>query len=84
MRPQALENRQGQRSSRTTHEKSALLAESPRIGRIREDISPGLSMFPFGDYLIFYDIIPNGIWVVHVIHGARDVRRVLALKPIQP
>lgn len=66
------------------HEKSALLAESPRIGRIREDISPGLSMFPFGDYLIFYDIIPNGIWVVHVIHGARDVRRVLALKPIQP
>lgn len=57
------------------HEKCRTLAGSPRAGRIRKDLLPDLYMFPFGNYLIFYDIVPGGIQVVYVIHGARDVRR---------
>lgn len=59
------------------HEKFNVLAHSPHIGRMREDLLPSVYMFPFGNYLIFYDIIPDGIQVVHVVHGARDVRYAL-------
>ncbi len=55
------------------HEKFGILAHSPHIGRVREDLLPGAFMFPFGSYLIFYELIHGGIQVVHVAHGARDV-----------
>lgn len=56
------------------HDKFTTLAHSPRIGRVRDDLLPNLYMFPFGNYLIFYDIVSGGIQVAHVVHGARDVR----------
>lgn len=59
------------------HEKCSLLAHSPRMGRIRDDLAPGLYMFPFGNHLILYDIAPNGIEIVHIMHGSRDVRRAI-------
>ena len=52
-----------------------LLASSPEIGKIREDLAPSVRMFPVGKYLIFYRPIPEGIEVVRVLHGARDLRR---------
>ncbi|MDK9723220.1 MAG: type II toxin-antitoxin system RelE/ParE family toxin [Rhodospirillales bacterium] len=54
------------------------LAHSPLIGRVRDELLPEVRMFPFGNYLIFYDVIQGGIQVVHVVHGARDVRRMFA------
>ncbi len=60
------------------HEKFDSLAHAPRIGRIREDLLPGAYVFPFGNYLIFYEIAQDAIQVIHVVHGARDVRRVLS------
>lgn len=59
------------------HNKFTTLAHSPRIGRVRDDLLPNVYMFPFGNYLIFYDVVSDGIHVVHVIHGARDVYREL-------
>ena len=58
------------------HDKFATLADSPRIGRVRGDLLPDSLMFPFGNYLIFYDIIPDGIQIIHVTHGKRDVPQV--------
>jgi toxin ParE1/3/4 len=60
------------------HKKFDTLARAPGIGRVRQDLLPGLSMFPFGNYLIFYDAVPDGIQIVHVVHGARDVRHVFS------
>lgn len=57
------------------HEKFSILAHSPRIGRVREDLLPSLHMFPFGNYLIFYDVVTDGVQILHVVHGKRDVRR---------
>lgn len=59
-------------------EKCRTLAGSPRAGRVRNELRLNLHMFPFGNYLIFYKVTPNGIQVVHVIHGARDVPRVFS------
>ncbi|MEI7824063.1 MAG: type II toxin-antitoxin system RelE/ParE family toxin [Chlorobiaceae bacterium] len=49
------------------------MADSPHIGRSRTELLAGLSSFPFGRYIIFYLIIPDGIEVVRVLHGTRDI-----------
>jgi len=54
-------------------EKSALLARNPRLGAERSDIRPGLRYFVVGEYLILYRIIEDGIEVVRVVHGRRDL-----------
>jgi toxin ParE1/3/4 len=60
------------------YEKFDVLAHSPGIGRLRDELRLNLHMFPFGNYLIFYLIVPNGVQIVRVIHGARDVPQVLS------
>jgi toxin ParE1/3/4 len=59
-------------------QKCRMLAGSPKAGRVRDDLRTNLYMFPFGNYLIFYAALPKGICVVHIVHGARDVLRVLS------
>lgn len=48
-------------------------AEMPGIGRRRDDLAPGLRSISHGNYLIFYRPIDNGIEVVRVLHGSRDL-----------
>lgn len=55
-------------------EKCRFLAQFPRAGRVRDDLLPDVYMFPFGSYLIFYDIDDAGIVVLHVVDARRDVR----------
>jgi toxin ParE1/3/4 len=50
-----------------------LLATQPLMGRTRDELAPGIRSFPFGRYLLFYLPISDGIDVVRVLHGARDV-----------
>ena len=54
-------------------EKCALLAQQPGIGRDRSDILSRLRGFPVGNYVIFYQPANDGIAVVRVLHGARDI-----------
>lgn len=53
--------------------KFASLAAMPRMGRMRDDLIPDLYMFPFGNYLVFYDIEQAGIVIIHVADGRRDI-----------
>jgi len=50
-----------------------LLAEHPRIGRARPELSEELRSFPIGNYLIFYIPAADGIDVARVIYGGRDL-----------
>jgi len=54
-------------------EKCRLLASSPEIGWLRNDLSARLRSFPVGSYIIFYRPIEDGIEVIRVLHGARDL-----------
>jgi toxin ParE1/3/4 len=54
-----------------------MLSRHPLLGRSRTDLHPGLRSFPFGRYVIFYRPLDDGIEVVRVLHGARDIRRAL-------
>src|SRR5579883_285428 len=59
------------------------LAESPGIGTLLETDHPALSgirRFPvpgFRKYLIFYRATQSELRIIRVLHGARNIRRVL-------
>jgi toxin ParE1/3/4 len=50
-----------------------LLARFPGLGRDRPDLGPGLKSSPAGKYIIIYRAAPNGIEIVRVIYGGRDL-----------
>jgi toxin ParE1/3/4 len=53
------------------------LAENPSAGRAREELTPRLRSFVVGNYLIFYRPTENGIIVIRVLHGSRDLPELL-------
>ena len=59
----------------------AFLLESPSAGRRREWCSPHLRgvrswrVNGFRAYLIFYRVEEDGLRIVRLLHGARDIRR---------
>lgn len=54
--------------------KARQLAETPGMGRSRgEDLRPGLFSFPVGQYILFYREQPDGVVLVRIIHGSRDL-----------
>lgn len=55
------------------HERFTTLAENPMAGRSRAELLPSLRSFPAGSYTIFYFPQGDGVEIVRVIHGARDV-----------
>jgi toxin ParE1/3/4 len=54
-------------------EKCGVLSRQSKIGRDCSELFPGLRGFPVGNYLIFYLPAKEGIEVVRVLHGARDL-----------
>ena len=60
-----------------------LLATQPKMGKVtayRNRLLVGMRVFPvknFEKYLVFYRPIQDGIEVVRVIHGARDIPRLI-------
>lgn len=49
------------------------LAGQPGMGRICDELLVGLRSFPIGRYVVFYRALPNGVEIIRVLHGARDV-----------
>jgi toxin ParE1/3/4 len=54
-------------------EKSQTLAQSPFIGKARDELRPKIRSFPIGSYVLFYQPIEEGIEIIRVLHGARDI-----------
>jgi toxin ParE1/3/4 len=54
-------------------EKFRALAAQPLMGRERSDLAPGLRSLPMPPYVIFYEPLRDGVVIVRVLHGARDV-----------
>ena len=49
------------------------IAATPRMGRKVEELAPNLRSFPVGNYLIFYRPLEDGIQLIRLVHGARDI-----------
>jgi len=68
---------------RVVEETFQLLCKRPTMGRVLESRSrflDGIRWFPlisFPKYLVFYRPVEDGIEIVRVLHGARDIKSVL-------
>jgi toxin ParE1/3/4 len=54
------------------------LADNPELGRLRKvpEITSGIHSFvitEYPNYVIFYRVLPNGVQIVRVLHGARNI-----------
>jgi len=58
------------------HKKCLALAEFPEMGRARHELLVNLHSFAVRNYVIFYQPISDGIEVLRVLHGARDIPHV--------
>lgn len=56
-------------------EKCESLAAMPGIGRPREELAPNLHSSLVGNYVIFYRPSSEGVEILRVLHGARDLPR---------
>ena len=58
------------------------LAEMPGTGHLREDLADEpLRFYNIKGYLIVYRPDTQPLQVIHVIHGARDIRAILGYRP---
>jgi toxin ParE1/3/4 len=65
--------RAADRLSANIEKKCAILAQFPELGTLRDELAPNLRSFPVGKYILFYQPIEDGILLVRVLHGARDI-----------
>ncbi len=54
-------------------EKLKALAQCPGMGSLRNELADGLRSLSMGRYVVFYRILSDGIAIVRVLHGARDL-----------
>ena len=50
-----------------------LISTQPRLGKAVEELAPRLRFVPLGSYLVFYQPVDNGVQIVRLLHGARDI-----------
>ncbi len=50
-----------------------LWATQPMMGRPRDELAQGLRSLSFGRYVVFFESMLDGIDVVRVLHGSRDL-----------
>lgn len=50
-----------------------LLLSQPLLGKSIEEFAPNLRLIPIGNYLIFYRPTKEGIEIVRLLHGARNI-----------
>ena len=54
-----------------------LITRYPKIGEAVEHLGPGVRRQTLGDYLLFYRVAGRQIELIRVLHGARDIDRLL-------
>ncbi len=54
-----------------------LLVTQPGIGTNQDQYRRGLRSFPVGDYIIFYELLQGELLIYRVLHGARDLDKLL-------
>ena len=59
-------------------ERLQLWATQPMIGRARDELAPGIRSMAFGRYVVFFAPIHDGIDIVRVLHGSRDIDEIFS------
>jgi len=51
------------------------IADTPGMGRLQDDLDPGLRSVAVGNHIVFYREERGRADIVHVLYGARDIER---------
>lgn len=54
------------------------LAESPSLGKARDDVKQGYFCFPVGRHLVFYIIVNDKVEIIGIPHQSMDIIEYLA------
>jgi toxin ParE1/3/4 len=54
-------------------ERFYLLSQYPHMGRLRDDLRPGLRSFAVGEYVIVYTIEDENVEILFVFRGRQDI-----------
>lgn len=52
-----------------------LIARHPRVGQLQRGFAPQVRCFTFRKHRIFYDVEEEIVWIVRILHHARDAER---------
>ena len=58
---------------RQINDKCSSYARQPQMGSLRPDLGSDVRCFPVAGYVVIYRPLPDGILVLIVVHGARDI-----------
>lgn len=58
-------------------ESSRMHVRFPGMGQSRDDLRPGLLCFVVSPYVVFYRPSEDTIEVLRILHGARDISRLI-------
>jgi toxin ParE1/3/4 len=58
------------------YEKCTNLCSTPKIGRKRDELLPGLRCLPVKRYLIFYRIKDGSVEIIRILSGYRDIESI--------
>ena len=61
------------RLAQSITDKFKFLLAFPETGRLRHELLLELRSFPVGRYIIFYQQTAEGVEILRVLHGSRDV-----------
>ncbi len=64
----------GERLFREFNKKCQNLVNFPNLGRSYEHLRPGLRGMPLDGYVIFYQVIEDGVEILRVISGRQDLQ----------
>jgi len=66
-----------ERFATAVDQRCAQLGQLPGIGRPREEIAPGLRSIVIERYVLFYRVTTHAVEVLRILHGARDLDRIM-------
>lgn len=64
-------------------ERTQMLMRWPEAGTVCPALHPEARMLVQRPYLILYRVMPDGVQIVRVLHGARDINRALFAEGIE-
>ena len=51
-----------------------ILSANPYLGHTRQDLPQKYRSFTIRNYVIIYEVIPEAISIIRIVHGAKDMR----------
>jgi toxin ParE1/3/4 len=70
-----------QRYAAVFQARAEALGRFPEMGRLRPEFAPGLRSTLVWPYVIFYRVEGDVVQIIRILHGKRDLRRIMRKEP---